>query len=108
MSYDLGFAPEFFLAEGEPYDRSDLALNQKGKPISLYSAIRIYVDKNRKEALKAAKVPKNNWKLVADNTLAEELFSRAQKVNTCSNITVPVKVWLDPKGEFTVSVYDVP
>jgi hypothetical protein len=28
MSFELSFAPEFFLAEGEPCDRSDLALNK--------------------------------------------------------------------------------
>jgi hypothetical protein len=39
MAFSLEFSPEFFFADGEPYDRGDLALNSNGNPVSLYSSI---------------------------------------------------------------------
>mgnify|MGYP001363663215 CR=1 FL=1 len=104
MAFDLEFSPEFFHAEGEHYDRPDLALNRKGQPISLYSAICVFIRKNRKGALTAAGIP--NHLRPSDHELAETLFEQAQKVNTCGKLTPPVDVWLDSRGVYRVLVYD--
>jgi hypothetical protein len=40
-------------------------------------------------------------------TLPYELLEKIREVNTCSNIDTPVSVWLDPKGYYTVEVYNV-
>ena len=108
MSYSLDFTPDFYLAEGEPYDRSTLALNRDGNPISLYSAIILFIESDRESALRAANVPAQDWKFVASNTLAETLLTQAQEVGTCGDISSPVDVWLDRKGNYKVNVYEGP
>lgn len=53
------------------------------------------------------------------NALAEQVFgvdpseldlsmvlSKIEETNTCRNLDSPVEVFIDPDGEFTVSVYD--
>lgn len=106
MAYGLSFAPEFFLAEGEPYDRGDLATNDAGRPTSLYSAILMALaDSDRRPALLEILGVKEQHAPM-DDTLALELLDRAQQVNTCGSLGPgAVDVWLDSDGWVTVEVW---
>ena len=107
MSYTCSFSPEFWLAEGEPYDRSDLALNSLGQPVSVYSAILVALknDTMRSALLELVGIDTADT-ILDDETIADELFTRAQDVNTCSNLSTPVRVWLDSDGWVEVAVYE--
>ncbi len=101
MAYELSFSPEFFLAEGEPYDRSDLALNSAGKPISLYSALCLALqDENFRVRASEA------FDVRTYHLTATFLLEKAQEVNRCGALYCPVTVWLDPQGWLTVDVWD--
>lgn len=103
MSFELSFSPEFFLAEGEPYDRSDLALNANGEPYSVFSAICLMQRKDRR-----------TWNRMAREVFAcpgvrlspETVLERIQETNTCGQLSVPVDVWVDAEGHYTIDVYD--
>jgi hypothetical protein len=101
MAYDLSFSPEFFLAEGEPYDRSDLALNTAGKPVSLYSALCLALE-NEDFRTRASET----FDVGPNHLTAEFLLDKAQEVDTCGTLSSPVDVWLDSDGYLTVEVYD--
>lgn len=103
MSYELGFSPEFFLAEGEPYDRSDLALNADGKPVSVYSAIcKLQGDDPKQWAQLAGYV----FECKAEYLTVETVLEKIQETNSCSNLSVPVRVWIDAEGIYTVDVFE--
>lgn len=101
MAYELSFSPEFFLAEGEPYDRSDLALNSAGKPTSLYSAICMALEDENFRVRASETFDVRTYHLTATF-----LLEKAQEVNTCSTLSCPVSVWLDPQGWLTVDVWE--
>ncbi len=102
MSFELTFSEEFFLAEGEPYDRPDLALNKQGKPISVYSAIQM-IPIERYKAL-AREVFGMTDGFCASLT-AEVVLNRIRETNTCTNLQSPVSVWIDKNGDYRVSVF---
>lgn len=101
-SYELSFSPEFFFAEGEPYDGGpDLPAL---RPISVWSAI---------ETMRMT--DPNEWALLAKDVFGlnnpnhltpEAVLEKVQETNTCSNLSSPVRVWIDPEGYFQVRVYD--
>jgi hypothetical protein len=101
MAYELCFSPEFFLAEGEPYDRSDLALNQAGKPVSLYSALCLALE-NEDFRTRASET----FDVRTYHLTATFLLEKAQEVNTCGTLSCPVNVYLDPSGWLSVDVWE--
>ena len=103
MSYELGFSPEFFLAVGEPYDRSDLALNDKGKPVSVYSAICMMQENNPEEWNNLAR---DVFDCEGKYLTAETVLEKVQETNSCSNLCVPVIVWVDAEADYVVKVWD--
>lgn len=104
MSYSLSFSPEFFLAEGEPYDRKELALNEKGQPTSVYSALCLMHDH---EPAEWARLAKEVYQLAPHVFLnPDTVLATVCETNTCSNIDSPVEVWIDPEGDFRVKVYE--
>jgi hypothetical protein len=101
MTYSLGFAPDFFLAEGEPYDRSDRAVNPKGQPYSVWSAIHMMPDD------RWAEMAKEVFGLDDPDFLEPEtVLDKIRETDTCSNLTVPVTVWIDEEGYYTIDVYE--
>ena len=100
MSFSLSFSPEFFFAEGEPYDRPNLALNADGKPISVYSAICSLPDTARAAIAKDV-FDCDDWEMIS----AEDIVTKIQETDTCANLTVPVEVWIDPEGFHVVKVW---
>lgn len=103
MSYSLGFSADFFLAEGEPYDRSDLALNADGKPVSVWSAISHMKEKNPIEWAGLAREVFD----CAPEFLSEEIvLDKIRETDSCSNLSVPVRVWIDAEGNYSVEVWE--
>lgn len=96
MAFDLSFSPEFFFQEGEPYDRHDLAINEEGNPISLWSAIEMLSDSELESISKVLNV---------QSISSEMIISQIEKVNTCSNLNSPVEVWVDKNGYIKIKVW---
>lgn len=104
MAFECSFSPEFWLAEGEPYDRAGLALNKNGKPISVFSAIckELNDPEFRTLVCDAFELAQN----LRDDTIAEFLLDNAQEANTCANLTTPTEVYLDDTCTVSVFVWD--
>ncbi len=102
MSYSLSFSPEFFLAEGEPYDRSDLALNEHGNTISVWSAI----SKLKENSEEWAELAKDVFDCKPEFLTEETVLEKIQETDTCMNLSVPVMVYIDSEGNFSVEVWD--
>ena len=102
MSFELQFSHEFFLAEGEPYDRSDLALNADGNPMSIWSAIcKMKEDKPELWAAMARDV----FECEAECLTEEKVLGRIQRTDTCSNLNSPIEVYVDPYRSYSVKVW---
>jgi hypothetical protein len=104
MAYSHSFSPEFYFAEGEPYDRSDNAVNSKGQPISLWSALNMLKESDPEnwKCICIDCFPATNW----EHVTVESILELAKQVDTCSNLDTPVHVWIDCLGYYTVDVYD--
>jgi len=103
MSFELSFSPEFYFAEGEPYDRRDLALNADGQPYSVYSAICLMAEKDKRAWRHLAK---EVFGCKPEHLTAETVLDKIQETNTCGTLSVPVDVWIDPEGYHTVEVHE--
>ena len=103
MAFELSFSPEFFLAEGEPYDRLDLAVNVEGEPVSVYSAICALSEKERAEIAREV-FGCDDWEAIS----AEAILDKIRETNTCRDLTSPVEVYIDEQGNHSVFVYDGP
>lgn len=101
MSYSHSFSPEIYYAAGEPYDRNTLALDAKGRPVSLYSAIRLMSQAEWKTACRANKL---NWKIARP----EDLVEAAQRIDSVTDLGSPVEFHLSEDGWCTVRVWDGP
>ncbi len=106
MSFELSFSPEFFLAEGEPYDRPDMALNSEGQPTSVWSAIGHMFDNDKKAWRSMALNVFGLRAAHADILMAEAVLSKIEETNTCTSLTSPVEVWIDEKGDYRLKVYE--
>ncbi len=98
MSFDLQMSPEFFYAPGEPEDAPP-AVNSKGQPISLYSAI------SSMSAADLAKLAKKIKTSPDTSDFVCRLVELAKKTDTATNLSSPTEVWIDPAGDFRVRVY---
>jgi len=103
MAYGLSFSPEFFLAEGEPYDRADLALNAAGQPVSVWSAIvKLQQDRESWQAMCEDCFPGVN----PEHVQPESVLEMVEQTNTCGDLRTPVDVWIDSKGYHTLDIYE--
>lgn len=103
MSYSLSFSPEFFYAEGEPYDRADLALNAEGEPYSVYSAICLMSEKRK---LDWNRMAREVFGCKGEHLTAEAVLEKIQETDTCGTLSSPVDVWIDSEGYYTVDVHE--
>jgi hypothetical protein len=98
MSYELSFSPEFFLAEGEPYDGGH---DHGDRPTSVWGAIEC--------AMKDTDTLQELADLLGckpEHVTAETVLDKVRETNTCSNLGSPVRVWVDPEGYIQLEVYD--
>lgn len=94
MSFELSFSPEFF---GDVYNTKE-----SKQPTTLADAL--------------SSIPDCQWKVLAEDLFdttgeylsIDDLYLMAIETNTCSSLSSPVSVWIDPNGEYTVEVYDKP
>jgi len=100
MSYELNFGPEFFFAEGEPYDHNNQITT---KPISVWNAVESMRILNPDEW---AQLAKEVFYCEPEHLCEEIVMEKIRETNTCSNLTVPVSVWIDPGGDFKLDIYD--
>lgn len=118
MAFSLSFSPEFFYAEGEPYDRKDHAVDAKGRPISVWSAVCMALE-DEKERLRIESwldwdvhMPATYKKYFMPGEkipITPEIVMEAiEKVDTCGTLTVPVDVYIDKDGWCSVEVWDGP
>lgn len=98
MSYELSFAPEFFFAEGEPYDGGP---EHGDRPTTVWGAIMLAMEDPEQLADFAAILG-----CKPEHVSPEALMDNVAMINTCSNLNSPVRVWLDSYGDVTVKVWD--
>jgi hypothetical protein len=99
MSFELSFSPEFFLNEGEPYDGGP---EPSDTPTSVWHAI---------ESMRVLEPLK--WAELAaffgcdpEHLTAETVFTEVEQTNTCSCLSNPVEVWIDPAGYWRLWVHE--
>ncbi len=93
--YELSFATEFFY-RNESEDSTD------GEPRSLLEAI-MNMDADEYVQMTQDVL---GWMDTSDFRCgAYAVVDRAREVDSCSNLTSPVEVWLDAQGEWKVDVY---
>ena len=101
MSYELSFTEDFFYPVGE--DLETYEPEYTTKPTNLYDAIAMLKEhyyEDFEELCKEADVDP------AHSQVVWHLVEYARyKVNSCSNLSTPVQVWLDRAGWITVDVY---
>jgi hypothetical protein len=106
FSLDGMFSPEFFLAEGEPYDRSDFAVNKDGKPVSLWSAIGMALENEDERKRIEDVIGWNEDKKNKIDITPEVVYDHILKTDTCGTLEVPVDCYIDEDGWVTIDVYD--
>lgn len=97
MSYDLSFSEEFFTDETFPYDTT-----RTKHPTNVYQAIVSLDEKTKREiGRKVLKIPAKNIKFwLRSESCDADILDKVRETNTCSNLTVPVHVWIDPEGDY--------
>jgi hypothetical protein len=98
--FELGFSPEFFFAESEPYDGG---YGVQEEPWSVWMAIHAMSEEDY--ARMAYEVfGESDPKMVTP----EMVMDKIRKTDGCANLTVPVEVYIDSGGWHSVFVYDKP
>ena len=95
MSFDLSFSPEFFLGDAEDYYDPELS----DRPTSVIQAVVSLNASEWEKCCEAAGLDPNQ----AD---VEDVLEVIKETNACANLDSPVEVYVDPKGYFTLRVYD--
>lgn len=103
MAFSLSFSPEFFLAEGEPYDRADLALNADGKPYSVYSALCLMKEKEPRDWNRMAR---ELWSCPGKALDPEAVLEMIESTCSCANLDVPVEVYIDEDRNYSIKVWE--
>jgi len=97
MSYELSFSETFFFGECDPYETDITAT-----PTSVYAAICCCkeLDPDKWQDI-AAEV----FQVEPDLLTEEAVMRKIRKTDTCSNLNVPVRVWIDEQGWYKLEVY---
>lgn len=100
MSFSHSFTPDFYLGEGEPYDRGAYTPAEKRKPKSVWAALHA--------------MPASDWDAMCedcfpgvdpDHVTPETVLDLIRETDTVTDLRSPVVVWIDPDGYHTVQVY---
>jgi hypothetical protein len=94
VSFELSFSPEFFFGEEDPYD-----VGPSDRPDSVWQAIVSMSDNDRADVASALGVE-------AEFLTPEAILDAVRETNTCTTLSSPVEVWIDPSGDCRVLVYD--
>lgn len=100
MAYSLSFSPEFF---STPDDRSFEEMSnadlEENPPTSVREALRAMPDEEWDEM-----VTDLGFRL--DVCEIDDIIRVIEETNTCSNLNVPVEVWIDQEGFYQILVYE--
>ena len=96
MSYGLSFSNEFFVGE----EGTDELPKKSSRPTNVMQALFSMPAKRWREMCREV------FGCHPDFVNLDTALSKVQETNTCSNLDVPVTVWIDEEGYFTVDVYD--
>jgi hypothetical protein len=99
MAFSLSFSPEFFFAEGEPYDCDP---QPSDRPVSVWQAIISIPEERYAEMASEIFGLDDHPEFLGPETVMEKI----QETDTCTDLRSPVEVWIDPDGYYTVFVYD--
>lgn len=100
MAFDLSFDSSFFIG---PFDLEGVPLHQLmagGLPTTVYQAILAMPDESFTE------MAKDVFQCDPQFVTAEMVLEKVQETNTCGRLHVPVDVWIDAEGDYTLDVYD--
>lgn len=100
MSFDLSFSPEFFFAEGEPYDGGPELPTKR--PTSVWSAIESMRLLHPK---RWGDMARHVFNCKPEHLAAESVLERIEQTNTCRSLNTPVEVYIDSEGIYSVEVY---
>jgi len=106
MSYELSFSADFFSHHGEE-ELGEPELNSEGLPVSVASALLVMM---KDEPARFDALCEDNGIDPTSESAVSELLDVVKRINTCSNIDTPVRVWLgvwlDEEGWEWVRVYE--
>jgi hypothetical protein len=96
------FSPELYFAEGEPYDRGEpLTEEERARPKSVWQAIEILAeDSERWDAL-----ARDVFHIEGRFLTPESVLDKIQETDTAESIGNPVRLRIDPQGDYTIEVY---
>ena len=94
MSYALSFAPEFFWGK-VPVEK----MKPSDRPTSVYQAVLSLTDEQW------ASLARDLFGIEPNDLDVEMVIQRVTETNTCRNLDVPVEVWIDRDGFFSVLVH---
>ena len=98
MAYSLSFNKSFFMTKGDyDLDTSDMICRN---PTTCYQAILAMTNDQYEEMCKEV------FCRDAKSIDVDMVLDKIRKTNTCSNLSSPVKVWIDSEGYYTIDVYD--
>lgn len=105
--YELSFSQEFFVApEDSLYCEAPPVVNSKGQPVSLFSAIRLLIERPTRDRARLCAA----FRCKADDLDPIAILDRAREINTCRSIGrngVPVFLTaVDDGWGLTVTVYE--
>lgn len=106
MSYELCFSEDFFTGEEsiENIEVSKKPTNILQALVSLAATDKKYFVEMIIELLGA------NYAIYKDQPIGEsvyyELLDKIRAVNSCSDLSSPVEVWIDSEGFYTVDIYE--
>jgi len=99
MSFSLGFSPEFFFAESEPYDGG---YGQQEEPWSVWMAIHSMSVKDWN------RMAEEVFEVEPEYLTPETVLDKIRETDSCRDLTSPVEVYIDEGGWHSVYVYDKP
>ncbi len=97
MTYALSFGPDFFWNEGCD---DVLTRSPTKRPISVEQAVSQLSDETW------SRLAREVFHTEPEYLNIETVLQKIEETNTCLNLDPPIEVWIDPDGEFTVSVFD--
>ena len=110
MSYGLSFSEEFFTGT-ELMENIEIS----ERPTSILQALVSWAHLNKEEFINmlnhACHISPITLEFYTNcRVLPEDVFydliEKIRRVDSCTNITVPVEVWIDRSGFYTVKVYE--
>lgn len=102
MSYSItSFSPEFFFAEGEPYDGGPDPETTE-RPPSVWCAIeRLRLT----DPAAWADIARDVFGTEPQYLTSEYVLDKIRETNACRTLTTPVRVYIDSMGDYFVEVY---